>query len=80
MKTKDKERISIMLPVPLLRFMKSYSKLNNKTQSDTVSESLEVFRKLIENEELKKAYIGEVRASDNFENLAVDCFYNDFIK
>jgi len=80
MKIKNKERISVMLSPSLIEFMKNYSKFNNKTQSDTIAESLKVFRKLIENEELKNAYLNEVKISDNFENLAVDSFYNDFVK
>lgn len=73
-----KQRVSLSLPIQLVYFVQSTAKKRQKTQSYVFEEALKILQKLLEEKELKDAYLNE--SSDDFADLAVGSYYEDILK
>ena len=74
-----RQRLSLSLPIELIWFIQSFAKWNKKTQSSIIEDALNIYKNIINQKELKDAYIEEAKNEDDFSDIAMLSYYNDFV-
>lgn len=75
-----RQRLSLSLPIELINFIQSFAKWNQRTQSSIIEDALNVYKNIISQKELKNAYIEESKNENDFSDIAMLSYYNDFVK
>lgn len=73
-----KQRISISLPINIVSFVQNTAQKRQKTQSFIFEEAIKILKKVSEENDLKNAYLKE--SNDDFSDLAISSYYDDFCK